>query len=96
MATPIIDSSHRGPARVASWKPLTTLESRSVLWSDLSGSGDQRLPLLKPSTQLNKTLGPHFLGPTHQTWSPKPFRSSSESRRAENCLRNTARSSRVR
>jgi len=72
--TPIIGSSHRGPASVASWNPLTKLLSYSRRGSEpcnVCHSEGQSYA----GTLFSKILGPHRLGPTLQIWFSAPSHS---------------------
>ena len=76
--TPIIGSSHRGPEKVANWKPLTTLLSNSLMakspesslmYSSRHCHTDGRL---YPSIRFNNKLGPQCFGPNDQIRSTVP------------------------
>lgn len=70
--TPMRDSLHMGPERVASWKPLTMLLPKSwypLAFFETLMAGPIHTEFWKNSFLLTNMLSPHFLRPNNHIWS---------------------------
>merc|ERR1719481_999202 len=96
-ATPIIGSSHKGPAKVANWNPWIKLDSKSDLASSTSlvTIPPGQTELLAKSVLLMSTLEPHLFGPRLHIFSLEPASNSSFDSRSENVAESLSTSIRV-